>query len=145
MTSCTFTMKLANGICSIIFFFLTPGFWDEIHAQSKPWEVPASASAVKNPVTMTQATLKDAKTLYSAYCSPCHGDKGKGDGIAAAALSVKPADYTSDLVNKETEGTIFYKMSEGRLPMPQFKTTLTEDQRWKLVAYIRTLGKAGKK
>lgn len=136
---------LREKIVYIIFFFLTPCLCSGIQAQTKPWVVPASASGIKSPLAVSDATLKDAKTLYTNYCSPCHGDKGKGDGIAAAALSVKPADYTSDLVLKETDGNLFYKMSEGRLPMPQFKTTLTENQRWELVAYIRTLNKSGKK
>ena len=145
MANSIFGKKIVYVFFCNIFFSLTPAFWSAIQAQTKPWAVPASASAVKSPLTINQAALKDAKTIYTSYCSPCHGDKGKGDGIAAAALSVKPADYTSDLVLNETDGNLFYKMSEGRLPMPQFKTTLTENQRWELVAYIRTFGKAGKK
>ncbi len=145
MNTCTLREKILYVLFYNILFFLAPALCCGIMAQTKPWVVPASASVVKSPLAVSQATLKDAKTLYTNYCSPCHGDKGKGDGIAAAALSVKPADYTTDLVFKETDGNLFYKMSEGRLPMPQFKTTLTENQRWELVAYIRTFSKGGKK
>jgi mono/diheme cytochrome c family protein len=113
-------------------------------AQSKPWSVPKEYASLTNPLAGNQAALKDGKILYTANCSPCHGDKGKGDGPAAAALKPRPADHTSSLMLQETDGNIFYKISEGRTPMPQYKVTLTEKQRWELVTYIRTLSNGAK-
>lgn len=107
----------------------------------KPWNAPATASQMKNPITIDANALKDAKKTYSTFCSPCHGNSGKGDGAAAASLNPKPADHTSDLVQKDSDGTLFWKMTEGRNPMPSYKQVLTETQRWELVAYIRTLKK----
>ena len=89
--------------------------------------------------------LADAKKLYTTNCAPCHGDKGRGDGPAAQALSPKPADHSSVLVQGETDGSLFWKLSEGRNPMPGYKKILTEQQRWELVNYIRTLAKTPKK
>jgi mono/diheme cytochrome c family protein len=129
-------------IHSIIFLLLTV---QKTEAQSKPWTIPATASGMKNPLPGNPTTIKEGKVLYTSYCSPCHGEKGKGDGIAAVALNPKPADHTSAKVQNETDGTLFFMMSEGRDPMPQYKRTLTENQRWELVAYIRTLAKTGKK
>ena len=64
---------------------------------------------------------------------------GKGDGPAAAALPPpKPANWTSAAVQKETDGEIFWKMSNGRGAMPPWKH-LPEKDRWELVNYIRTL------
>jgi len=114
-------------------------------AQSKSWQVPSDAMASKNPVASNPASLKEGKTLYTAYCTPCHGDKGKGDGPAAAALNPKPADHTSPALLNETDGALFYKITQGRGSMPQYKAALTDNQRWELVAYIRTLRKASKK
>ena|SRR5437868_8299523 len=112
-----------------------------IYAQSKPWPVPSSAVNNKNPLSKDASTIKTGKTLYATYCSPCHGNTGKGDGAAAAALNPKPANHTSDVIQAESEGSLFYKISEGRTPMPQYKLALTEAQRWALVSYIKTLGK----
>ncbi|PWT70664.1 MAG: cytochrome c class I [Bacteroidetes bacterium] len=114
-------------------------------AQSKPWTVPKEYASLTNPNTNNQQEIKEGKTLYTAYCTPCHGDKGKGDGVAAASLTPKPADHSSPTMINETDGNLFYKITEGRTPMPQFKTTLTEKQRWELVLYIRTLCKTAKK
>jgi mono/diheme cytochrome c family protein len=130
--------KISLMILSILFA-------GSIHAQSKTWVAPASAVAVKNPLAGNTETLKYAKVIYVTYCTPCHGTKGYGDGPAAAGLNTKPANHSSDVVQKETDGTLFWKISEGRNPMPSYKTVLTENQRWELVNYIRTLAKVPKK
>ncbi|HEX4849505.1 MAG TPA: c-type cytochrome [Puia sp.] len=114
-------------------------------SQSKPWVAPADADNIKNPLAATTASLAEAKTLYSANCGPCHGDKGKGDGAAASGLNPRPADHTSDVVQKQSDGAIFWKLSEGRSPMPGYKKIFSEQQRWELINYIRTLAKVGKK
>ncbi|HMC86926.1 MAG TPA: cytochrome c [Chitinophagaceae bacterium] len=89
--------------------------------------------------------MAETKTLYITNCGPCHGDKGRGDGPAAPGLNPKPADHTSAAVQSETDGAIFWKLSEGRSPMPAYKKIFSEEQRWELVNYIRTLAKTAKK
>jgi mono/diheme cytochrome c family protein len=113
-----------------------------VQAQTKPWNAPAVSRAVKNPVASSDAALKEGKTLYITNCSPCHGQKGKGDGPASAALIPKPADHTSAALQNESDGSLFWKLSEGRSPMPQYKKIFNETQRWELVSYIRTLSKS---
>ncbi|HEY8780167.1 MAG TPA: cytochrome c [Mucilaginibacter sp.] len=112
-----------------------------VMAQTKKWVAPAAARTVKNPVASTPSTIKDGKILYVTNCAPCHGNKGKGNGPAAAALTTKPADHTSAAVQSEKDGSLFWKISEGKKPMPQYKTILTATQRWELVSYIRRLAK----
>jgi len=110
-------------------------------AKSKPWIAPAVAIQVKNPYSGDVSAAKEGKKLYITYCSPCHGNSGKGDGLAAASVNPKPADHTSDAVQHETDGSLFWKMTEGRGPMVSYKQILTEQQRWQLVTFIKTLGK----
>ncbi len=115
-------------------------------AQSKSWTVPNDAVNIKNPEASDAASIKNGKTLYQTYCAPCHGSKGKGDGPASASLNPKPADHTSAMVQAESDGTIYYKISEGRAhtAMPPFKSVLHPDQRWAIVNYMRTLAKKSK-
>jgi mono/diheme cytochrome c family protein len=115
-------------------------------AQSKLWSVPKDAADLKNPEASDAASIKNGRTLYQAYCSPCHGDKGKGDGPASASLNPKPADHTSEAVQAESDGTIYYQISEGHAhtAMPPFKAVLHPEQRWAIVNYIRTLSKKSK-
>ena len=114
-------------------------------AQSTPWVAPKDADNVKNPLAGNTSVLADAKTLYVANCGPCHGEKGKGDGPASQGLNPKPADHTSAGVQSQTDGAIFWKLSEGRTPMPAYKKIFSDQQRWGLVNFIRTLAKGGKK
>jgi len=126
----------------ILISLLLAGSIATAQTQGAKFEPPKEANNLKNPITPDPVTLKEAKTLYTSYCTPCHGDKGKGDGIAAAGLTKKPADHSSVAVQSQADGAIFWELSEGHNPMPSYKTTLTEKQRWELVNYIRTL--AGK-
>ena len=113
--------------------------------QQTPWVAPKVAENVKNPMSGNNSTIAETKKLYITNCGPCHGDKGKGDGPAAQGLNPKPADHTSVKVQSETDGAIFWKLSEGRNPMPGYKKIFSEDQRWELVNYIRTMAKNTKK
>lgn len=109
--------------------------------QRTTWVSPKPAQEMKNPFANDKSSLSNAKVLYTTNCTPCHGAKGKGDGPAAAALNPKPADHSSAWVQAETDGSLFWKISEGRNPMPSYKKILTDKQRWDLVNYIRTLAK----
>ena len=113
--------------------------------QQTPWIAPANAQNVKNPLTVNPSGLAAAQTMYIANCGPCHGDKGRGDGPAAAGLNPRPADHTSAAVQSETDGSLFWKLSEGRNPMPGYKKIFSDLQRWALINYIRTLAKNTKK
>jgi mono/diheme cytochrome c family protein len=111
-------------------------------AQSpKKWVSPAAADQLKNPFAGDANSVKEGKKLYIANCSPCHGNGGKGDGIAAASVNPKPADHTSAVIQKETDGSLYWKLTEGRSPMPSYKQILTDAQRWQLINFIRTLAK----
>ena len=100
------------------------------------WKAPAEEKAKKNP----EKGVGNAKKTVETNCVPCHGASGKGDGVAAAALPTKPADWTSDKVQKESAGELFWKISNGRGPMPPWKH-LPEKDRWEIVNYIHTLKK----
>ena len=102
------------------------------------WKAPADAKALKNPV---KGAVGSAKKNIETNCVTCHGPNGKGDGPAAAALPPpKPADWTSPKVAAESDGEIFWKISNGRGAMPPWKH-LPDKDRWEIVNYIRTLQK----
>lgn len=108
------------------------------------WVAPAADAAKKNPIAATSASIAEGKKLYDQNCSPCHGMKGKGDGAAAAGLTIKPANHTSAEIQSQTDGTLFWMITTGRNPMPTYKTVFTENQRWAMVNYIRTLAAPAK-
>lgn len=101
-----------------------------------PWVAPTEAKKLKNPVKGTG----NAKKLIETNCVSCHGASGHGDGPAAAALPPpKPANWTSERVQKESDGELFWKISNGRGAMPPWKDMLKENERWEIINYLRTL------
>lgn len=110
----------------------------------KTWNAPASAKSVKNPVAADAASLAAGKKAYEKECLSCHGKKGKGNGPSAVTLEVAPASLLSDKVQSQTDGELFWKITEGKKPMSSAKKSLTEQQRWQVVNYVRQLAKDAK-
>ena len=112
-------------------------------AGSCDWKAPPTAANRPNPVPANANTIALGQKIYTANCFTCHGAEGKGDGPGGAALEKRPADLGACIkANNETDGSLFWKISEGRSPMVSWKGALSETQRWELVTYIKTL--AGK-
>lgn len=108
-----------------------------------PWVVPIPERERKNPLSASEANLTAAKKIYSDKCANCHGEGGKGDGSDAMMYDPAPSDLTDAAkMNKRTDGEIYYQITEGRKPMPSFKKKLTEEQRWQLVLFVRSLASA---
>jgi mono/diheme cytochrome c family protein len=104
------------------------------------WNIPAGAKLRQNPLQPAPQALDAARALYDDHCERCHGKTGKGDGVDATKFSTSPRDLTETRrMSAQSDGELFYKISEGRRPMPKFKTKLTEEQRWQLVLLMRSL------
>jgi mono/diheme cytochrome c family protein len=95
-----------------------------------------------NPFLPDEASLQIGRELFNKNCAACHGERGRGDGLAAASLSIKPPDYGSGHLDIHTDGDIFYWIQNGisqGSPMPAFKDRLTDDEIWHIVNYVRRL------
>lgn len=104
------------------------------------WVVPDEARAVENPVALTDNALAAGEKAYGARCASCHGDLGKGDGRATRFIKPAPADFsTVEARDRMTDGEIFFKITEGKKPMPGMARTLSDEERWQVVHYVRTL------
>lgn len=108
---------------------------------SKLWIAPLEADKIINPVKGNPKAAAVGKKLYFKYCNVCHGDKGKGDGPAGLALTPRPTDHSSDITQNQSDGALYWKLTNGRPPMAPYKDALTDIQRWQLVNFIRTLKK----
>jgi len=118
------------------------GFTLKLKDQKNPWIVPDAAKNKKNPVASNAESIAAGKALWSTHCKSCHGAKGMGDGVKASQLKTVPGDFTKQDVQAETDGSLFYKTSEGRDDMPSFKKKIPdEEERWSIVNYIRTFKK----
>ncbi len=104
------------------------------------WEVPEEAEAKPNPLPSTADVLAEGSALYKKNCEMCHGATGKGDGPATQFVKPAPHDITAPEVQSEmTDGGIFWKLTVGKKPMPPFGKKLSDNERWALVHYVRSL------
>ncbi len=137
----SFRTKLSN----LIVFGIVTGVVSTLLAfapinQNKEWNAPSDACKKANPVSSNTQSIAAGKIIYINSCKSCHGTKGKGDGPKSEELDVNPKDFTKDQFQKQTDGSIFWKVTEGRKPMPSFKKEMTDEQRWQVINYVRTLG-----
>ncbi len=128
----------------IFISLLILGSCGHLSAQDGIWVPPASADTLINPLKSQIGSALKGGILYQKLCAACHGEKGLGDGIAGLYLSPRPADHTSARIKNLSDGAIFWMITEGRGAMPSQKSTLTDDERWQLVMYIRQLGNTHK-
>ena len=110
------------------------------------------AQAIKPPETAE--TIAAGQSLYERSCLHCHGSGGKGDGPAAFCIGAysgpRPKDFTSGNYKLRstptgelpTDQDLFSTVTNG-IPglMPSF-SSLTEEARWQVIAYLKTFAPA---
>ncbi len=111
--------------------------------QPKGSEAPASADQQKpkklNPFTGNEEAIKEGRQLYlQSGCPGCHGSGGGGAMAGATAFIRDTWKFGGD---DET----YFKVTKGTYPgqtMPAvFGAILTDEQVWKIIAWIRSIYK----
>lgn len=99
---------------------------------------------LRTSVPYTALSIARGIDLYRAHCAACHGVAGTGDGPGGAGLPRRPADLTAPHTSQHTAGDIFWWLTRGvpRSGMPGFAGTLSEEDRWDLVNFLRALAAA---
>jgi len=96
-----------------------------------------SMASIPNPHGTDAASLANGRKYYSINCSPCHGDKGMGDG-PATKYGMPGINLTTDVTKGRTDGYIFGMIRNGRGLMPPYNR-IEEPDRWDVVNYLRAL------
>jgi hypothetical protein len=98
---------------------------------------------LSNPLEVTEDNIEKGREIYRTRCSMCHGEKGLGDVPAGRALS-PPASNIAIVagIPEVTDEYLFWSISEGGVKlktlMPSFKDKLSEEDRWRVILYVRT-------
>jgi mono/diheme cytochrome c family protein len=108
---------------------------------AKPWAAPASAKAVANPLPASPKTLKEGAANFRIFCKECHGEKGDGAGAIAVKYGIPVANLTLPEVQRQSDGELFWKISHGYGAMPMWGETLSANDRWQLVDFVRQFTK----
>lgn len=107
----------------------------------------ASVFSVADAQNAPEAS-EEGKRVYEKSCAHCHGTEGRGDGSAAENLLPRPRDFTRGLYKIRstetgqvpTDQDLFDIITEGMpgTSMPGWETSLSANERWEVVAYIKT-------
>lgn len=99
--------------------------------------------ARKHVDTDSDSASNAGRGIYQQNCAACHGMEGRGNGPNSISLEKKPANLTRPFYKQYPDDFWFYRISEGvaGTRMPRWAETLTEEQRWYLVAYVKSLSK----
>lgn len=104
------------------------------------WSAPDAAAKRRNPIAPNAASIEEGQKLFKQNCVSCHGPIARGDGPAAASLRPRPADLAI-MAGHHPDGDLAWKIANGRGAMPSWKDSLSENQIWTLVTYIKSLPK----
>jgi cytochrome c oxidase cbb3-type subunit 3 len=96
-------------------------------------DAPASAKEIKNPVEGKTEEIAQGKKIFNERCTDCHADGTGGSG----------PDLTDDVwIYGGSDAAVFETISLGRKGgMPQWRTELSKDDIWKVIAFIRSIHK----
>ena len=91
---------------------------------------------------LNDLSAAETKQGYLTYCAQCHGNHHDGKGTVGQSFAPLPGDLRSKKVQTMPEGVMFQEISYG-IPkgrQPALATTIAVEDRWKIIAYIKSLG-----
>lgn len=112
---------------------------EEPPGSKEKWTAPPTEAQKKNPVAVSESSLAAGQRIYAKRCMECHGKTGNGDGPDAADLGIHPAKLSDPAIRGEADGALFWKITVGKKPMPNYRTRLSPTDRWSVINYLRTL------
>ncbi len=98
-----------------------------------------AGEALKNPYQATPENLSRGRFIYTAYCLPCHGPEGRGDGSVAKIAPPLGFDNAGEYGASLKDGEIYHVIMYGNNQMPSYASQLLEADRWKVILYLRQL------
>ena len=97
------------------------------------------AEALKNPLPENAGIIEEGKAKYEFFCVMCHGSRHDGQGSVGQSFSPLPANLKGPYVQNQADGVLFKKISLGFQRHPPMAYTVSAEDRWALVHFIRSL------
>ena len=117
---------------------------EELKAMAMFGPAEASIPAVTNPINSSEDSAGRGKQLFQTNCATCHGLDGGGQGPAAHGITTFPRQlWVWSSTDSSADGYLYWIITNGRNEMPPWGLVLSEDQRWDVINYIRTMKQPG--
>lgn len=99
-----------------------------------------AAEVLHNPLKPTMAHVKVGEQLFATNCAVCHGAAGKGDGPVAYRFKDRypVTNLLTDTVFQD-DGYVYATIRDGGLMMPSLADSMSPEERWEVVLFIRYL------
>ena len=97
----------------------------------------------ENPIPYSKESANRGEEVFNIYCVVCHGPEGKGDGIIIKkGLGFYPVNLAAPATAARTEGYLYaYIRYGGKVMMPSYRESISEQDAWHTVNYVRKLQK----
>jgi mono/diheme cytochrome c family protein len=90
-----------------------------------------------NPVGKSPESLARGRQMYELHCQVCHGDQGRGDGPVGIKFVPQPMELNLDYVQLQPDGQLYYTISHGSIAMPGYWQSISPEDRWHLINFIK--------
>lgn len=99
---------------------------------------------VPDSIKLTEASLKRGESQFQIYCYPCHGPQGEGNGPVIGAPGGGKFNYSPNMNIHGTyaylnDGQVYHVITNGNGQMPGYASMISDEDRWKIVLYVRKL------
>ncbi len=92
-----------------------------------------------NPLPITQDTLVHGQQQFEVFCAPCHGHNGRGRGVIVQRGFPAPPSFHVPRLRRAADKHFYEVISNGYGAMYPYASRVPEDDRWAIIAYIRSL------
>lgn len=111
-----------------------------------PWlyqgRTPDGAIATSGPLPLTRELLLRGRERFNIFCAPCHDQVGTGRGMVVQRGFKAPSSFHDPRLRMSPDGYFFYVITNGFGVMPSYAAQVPAEDRWAIIAWIRTLQRA---
>jgi mono/diheme cytochrome c family protein len=138
-----------SGMCCCGLFACSATPPSPMEARTAYWvkrHITVGGRSDRNPIPATREKIDAGKHAFSYYCVECHGRDGQNTGVPFAARLAPPVpSLASAAVQAYADGQLKWIINNGIFPsgMPASKGTLSDEEEWQIVLYLRALPRAG--
>ena len=96
-------------------------------------------AATENPLPINAETLAHGREQFDVFCAPCHGRNGRGQGVIVQRGFPAPPSLHRPRLRRAGDRHFYQVIRDGYGAMYAYASRVPEDQRWAIIAYIRSL------
>jgi mono/diheme cytochrome c family protein len=115
-----------------------------LHYAADPADALRAGNELANPFAVANPEVqRRGAAVFSNFCQVCHGSAGRGDGPVVLRGFPAPPSLLAEHALTMKDGQMFHVLTYGQGNMPSYAAQLSREDRWKVIAYLRSLQAKG--